>query len=479
MYRLIDIGYLSQKIRPVIVQKHGDQPRTDIAELFQERAECVIRVLDDRPKDIRINLYERLTTLKVVLCDTLDIMFVCDLRSPPLESPETPEKAHYEVSENTLYISTANIDEFAIPAFKSLLHILATYPTGASIPHLVMNCEFVLAAIDIESANQKLSDLGFSENLNLEESGQEELEGGELGELGTGDEDEGTNLTSDDETAQPHEGTQTAEDAGTDNQDRDSADDQSDQKKTNGSGSSGTESGSFDKGTNKQQKERGQKRRDRLLSYVIPKGEEDSEHETDPSIREHNLTVEDRGRAAVVLYEKDRGRDAIPQSQDNPGWDIVSTDSATGAIRYIEVKAIDGEWNKVGVGLSKLQFSEAQNYHNEYWLYVVENSGDKDHERVYPIQSPATKVTSFMFDQNWRDVAKDITSNGAAIEDEAPADGYIPGAHIDCGTFGVGVIKKVDQRGRTKRLHIDFGNGKEFPMNLNVTTMKIIDNPES
>ena len=84
-----------------------------------------------------------------------------------------------------------------------------------------------------------------------------------------------------------------------------------------------------------------------------------------------------------------------------------------------------------------------------------------------------------MFDQNWRDIAKDITSNGAAIENEAPADGYIPGAHIDCGKFGLGIIKEVDQRGRTKRLLIEFGNGQEFRMNLNVTTMKIINTPET
>ena len=406
-------------------------------------------------------------------------MFVCDLRSPPLESPETPEKAHYEAEENTLFLATPDIGKFAIPAFNSLLHILATSTTGASIPNLVIVCKLVLIASDLESAENELSEAGFPDEVNFEEGEEDELLGGDLGELGTGEEEELTGTPTGNATDQPHEDTQTTGGAGTDDQDRGSADDQSKQKQSNGDGSSGTDSETFDKATSKQQKERGQKRRDRLLAYVIPKGEEDSDHETDPSILEHNLTVENRGRAAVVLYEKDRGRDAIPQSQNNPGWDIVSTDTATSAIRYIEVKAIDGEWNNVGVGLSKLQFSEAQNYHNEYWLYVVENSGDKDHERVYPIQSPATKVTSFMFDQNWRDVAKDITSNGAAIEDEAPADGYIPGAHIDCGTFGVGVIKKVDQRGRTKRLHIDFGNGKEFPMNLNVTTMKIIDNPET
>lgn len=477
LYRLIGIRYLSQKIRPVIGQKHGDQPRTDIAERFHERAGCIIRVLHDRPRITLLDLSERLATLNVVQCDTLDVMFVCDLRSPALESPETPEKAHYEADENTLYIATDDIGEFAIPAFNSLLHILATSPTGASIPNLVLVCGLVLDAADLHTAEQKLSAAGFPDADSLEQSGEDELEGGELGELGTGEEDEGTGIATGGGAIQVHKGAETTTSAG--HEPAEGSDSHPGQGQTNGNGGRGTESGTSDAGTKKRQKERGQKRRDRLLSYVIPKGEEDSDHETDPSILQHNLTVEDRGRAAVVLYEKARGRDAIPQSQDNPGWDIVSTDAATGAIRYIEVKAIDGEWNDVGVGLSKLQFSEALNYHNDYWLYVVENSGDKDHERVYPIQSPATKVTSFMFDQNWRDIAGDVTETAAATVDEAPADGYVPGAHIDCGLFGKGVIKEVNVRGRTKQLLIDFGDGKERPMNLNTSRMKIIDDPGS
>ena len=69
--------------------------------------------------------------------------------------------------------------------------------------------------------------------------------------------------------------------------------------------------------------------------------------------------------------------------------------------------------------------------------------------------------------------------SGTAIEYEAPADGYIPGAYIDCGLFGKGVIKEVHMRGRTRQLLIDFGNDKERSINLNTSRMKIIDDPES
>jgi hypothetical protein len=75
-----------------------------------------------------------------------------------------------------------------------------------------------------------------------------------------------------------------------------------------------------------------------------------------------------------------------------------------------------------------------------------------------------------MFDQNWRDVAD--------LEEENPQAAYQPGAHVDCGPLGIGVIQEVQERGRTKQLIVKFGNGNIKHLNLNVTMMKIIDNPE-
>ena len=112
-------------------------------------------------------------------------------------------------------------------------------------------------------------------------------------------------------------------------------------------------------------------------------------------------------RAAVCSYEDERGRFPEQMAQTHPGYDIVSRDPSSGKDRWIEVKGIAGEWNQTGVGLSGLQFSNAQNYGEGYWLYVVEFVDDPEHTRVHAIQNPAMQVTAFMFDGNWRDAAAD------------------------------------------------------------------------
>ena len=85
---------------------------------------------------------------------------------------------------------------------------------------------------------------------------------------------------------------------------------------------------------------------------------------------EHNLAVETAARGAVCDYEKARGRFPEQMAQTHPGYDIVSHDPLTREDRHIEVKGVTGEWNQTGVGLSKLQFSNAQDYGDRYWLYV-------------------------------------------------------------------------------------------------------------
>ena len=122
---------------------------------------------------------------------------------------------------------------------------------------------------------------------------------------------------------------------------------------------------------------------------------------------------------AVCVYEKARGRDARQMAQTHPGYDIVSHDPITGEDRLIEVKGVDGEWNQTGVGLSRLQFSNAQDYGVRYWLYVVEFALDGELARVHAIKDPAKQVTSFMFDGNWREAA--------TIEQPDPLLVFVPG----------------------------------------------------
>jgi len=204
----------------------------------------------------------------------------------------------------------------------------------------------------------------------------------------------------------------------------------------------------------------------RLLSYVRNKQEEENNSDEQKSSFEHNLAVEVVARAAVCAYEKTRGRDPEPMAQSNPGYDIISRDSLTGEDRFIEVKGVNGEWNQTGVGLSRLQFSNAQDYGDRYWLYVVEFISDPDHLRVHPIRSPASQVTSFMFDGNWRDAVVDERAD--------PALAFIAGARVRHKSFGLGLIESMERRGSTRVMSIEFENSGRRTVTLNLQTMTVV-----
>ena len=108
----------------------------------------------------------------------------------------------------------------------------------------------------------------------------------------------------------------------------------------------------------------------RLLSYVRKKSESKTDLDSEDNPSEHNLAVEVVSREAVCAYEKARGREPDPMPQTHPGYDIISRNPITGEDRIIEVKGVNGEWNQTGVGLSRLQFSNAQDYGDRYWLYL-------------------------------------------------------------------------------------------------------------
>ncbi len=171
----------------------------------------------------------------------------------------------------------------------------------------------------------------------------------------------------------------------------------------------------------------------------------------------------------MCSYEKARGRNAQQMPQTHPGHDIVSHDPLSGQQRLIEVKGVDGEWNQRGVGLTKTQFSNAQDYGDCYWLYVVEFALDPDHARIHAIPNPASQVSSFMFDGNWREAATD--------ESPSPAELFVPGARIHYENVGIGEILDVVVRGRTTLLTIQF-EGRKQPwrnVTLNVQQMRILE----
>ena len=207
-------------------------------------------------------------------------------------------------------------------------------------------------------------------------------------------------------------------------------------------------------------------RRDkRLLSYVNHAGGNDV-HGEDGGNSEHNMAIEAAARDAVCKHEVARGRTPKQMALTHPGYDIVSQDLVRGTQRLIEVKGVAGEWTKTGVGLSKLQFTNAQEYPEQYWLYVVEFVSDQSNMRIHPIAKPATQVSSFMFDGNWR-----------AVVDEEPIDPVIafrPGVRVKHRNWGFGRIATVDVRGSMRRLAVDFEKNGRRTVTLSVHAMSIV-----
>ncbi len=118
------------------------------------------------------------------------------------------------------------------------------------------------------------------------------------------------------------------------------------------------------------------------------------------------LEVGRRGVALVMEYEDRRNWDAREMAHNNPGYDLISK-GPDGKEIYIEVKALSGPWNDVGVGLSKEQFEFARSKGQAAWLYVVEDVFGT--AKLYRIQDPARRVTHYHFDNGWRVVAGGVS----------------------------------------------------------------------
>lgn len=140
--------------------------------------------------------------------------------------------------------------------------------------------------------------------------------------------------------------------------------------------------------------------RGKLRSYVV-KNPTTTDESHDSERQGRRDTVGAAGVAKVMEFERTLG--CIPTEMPffNEGYDIVSRDAAGNILRYIEVKSTSGLWGQDGVGLSYPQFVKAQELGDLCWLYVVENAEQPD-ARIYCIQSPASKVDQFLYDDGWQ-----------------------------------------------------------------------------
>ncbi|MDE0421364.1 MAG: DUF3883 domain-containing protein [Gammaproteobacteria bacterium] len=116
-------------------------------------------------------------------------------------------------------------------------------------------------------------------------------------------------------------------------------------------------------------------------------------------------------RLVAAEYERNCGREPKLGAASQPGWDLRSTDTASGVERLIEVKGKGCLWEKSEVvELSRAQvrkaFGELQ-ASRLWYLYVVEHIGGDEYV-VLPIQNPVGTASGWILSGNgWREAAED------------------------------------------------------------------------
>jgi hypothetical protein len=490
----LGVRRLSESARVALEFLDGPQvDETSLADKLTERMDILARLLHDKPTAVRLKIREALGELKAVSHEVVRIQASVHVGDDEVFAPPSSAQAFYDIEQRRLILARPVGDRIWSHVLNALFHQLMPEESGSEISKLTLSVR-PLMGMSVEEAHRELTDAGIP-YLDADANGGEgeDLTSPDLGDMGDAsspaehEETRPSNEPAPDAHTEPGKRAPEREltarpagDSGSPPQDSQSErqrqpNEPSDSPGTKppdqpGSGTSRGEASSTPSGERRSKKPRAKHKEQwdrRLLSYVRKKSDSQSDADADGSQSEHNLGVEVVARAAVCSYEKSRGRLPEQMAQTHPGYDIISRNPLTGEERFIEVKGVNGEWNKTGVGLSRLQFSNAQDYGARFWLYVVEFVGDPQHMRVHPIQSPATQVTSFMFDGNWRDAVADERAD--------PALPFIAGARVKHQQWGFGQIVTMELRGSTRVMSIDFDEHGRRTVTLNLQMMSVVE----
>ncbi len=482
-----------------VALKSFDGPETQepqLAEKLVERIDILARLLHDKPTNVRNEIREAIRKLTAISYEVVRVQSSVRVAgdgdaSPPRLSEIKRAQAFYDIDKHQLIVERPVVDRSWPHVLNAIFHQLMPAESGNEILKLT-GMAGPRMRMSVAEAHQDLTDSGFPQIDTGDESRPtDDLTSVNLEDMGvttdSGYQPESMPDTS--PTTSPRGGERapdrhsmsrpagepktTSNDLQLTNQIQPRTGSKATEEKDapalgqaiGRSNSTGSSAG--DKGSKKPRPKHKEQWDRRLLSYVRKNQEESADTDGQEGPSEHNLAVEAVARAAVCAFEKARGRVAEQMAQTHPGYDIISRNPLTGEDRFIEVKGVNGEWNQTGVGLSRLQFSNAQNYGDRYWLYVVEFVSDPQQIRVHPIRSPATQVTSFMFDGNWRDAVADERAD--------PALAFIAGARVKHQHYGFGRIESMELKGSTRVMSIDFVNKGRLTVTLNLYSMTVVE----
>jgi hypothetical protein len=455
----------------------------EATERIAERRDLLLWLFSGIRKEARQRIFDALNSIEVSRTDHIQVRSVFDLTDPPIVSTPKSETVLFNSTAHKLFLHLDLGDTFWIPALRAIFSTLIPGDENIDVRQCALSANHVLLAPSAEEARKQLQQAGFTPPSD-EEPRDAEFEETDLGDISTDGafpETESEPEPADKEEAGEDQGdTSPGASDGKDAPPRsENADDDHDgegtePRKADAEPCSGNEKTGETKhrppdGGGSDSEERTRSRRTEWMrSYVVPQSDEtaDQSHRSGAQ-QERNMAIDEAAMNAATEYEVTRQCSVERMPHFNPGYDIISRSKTTGEKRLIEVKGLDGEWTERGVKLTRTQIMNAEEYGDEYWLYVVEHALDPKNRKIHAIQNPFFKAAEFWFDHVWRDVADE---EGGDLKSR-----FIPGRRVRVKDWGEGTIVEVHHRGIALNITIDFLTHGKKNLSFNMSRMELVE----
>ena len=140
-----------------------------------------------------------------------------------------------------------------------------------------------------------------------------------------------------------------------------------------------------------------------FVSYIATHLSDDG---PDPDGLDQELRMRLEAKAIDEIIKLEPELKRTPEG--NKGFDLYESDAAGYPRKWVEVKSMTSCLMDRPVGMSRAQFSLAQEKGTAFWLYVVEYADEPNKFRILKINDPAGQSNYFTFDQGWIAVAHDL-----------------------------------------------------------------------
>lgn len=441
----------------------------DASDKLLERRDLLLWLFSGLKTDARNRIFASLSSIQVSRSDLIQVRSKFSLNDPPIVSTPKSEQVLFERDTNKLYLHLDLGTAYWIPALKALFSTLLAGEDGVDVRQCALSASSILLAPSYDQAQHHLEQAGFARPSD-QHTDQIKFDDSSLGEISTdtGSPPSATALETTAEadekessSAPQHKVTKVEPATAGASGDAKGASGQTQTAENKGNGENHPSQEGIQKRSSSTTAVASNKRTQWMRSYVVPgDGKKEASSQSDGQ-QQKNIAIDEAAMNAVIAYEGGRQCTVERRPHHNPGYDLISRHQTSGEKRLIEVKGLADEWNERGVKLTRTQIMNAEEYGDEYWLYVVEHALEPTKREIHAIQNPFFKADEFWFDYVWRSLASEHGSDLRAR--------FAPGRKVRVQDWGVGTILNVQHRGIASNITIDFPmHGKRnLPFNMN------------